>query len=175
MNPPETFKVCRCYDPEIIAHNPDEAVIKYMAERDFDSLHIPPEAAPVIFTCRLLTRAQMRLVRSQTNDANAYELSFRFGVLEVANLPSPSGPRTVEPARSRPGEPITDDGLDSLGLGQNAEQEIGMVIRTRSFLDPDVPLSCLQLASSVHAYSVVAVRHAARLKDSSTPPGDVPP
>jgi len=158
----ETFDVVRCYDPAIIAANPDEAVIKYMGDREIKALDVPAEAW--VFKCRLLTRPQVRLVRMQSNPAGAYELAFRYSVLQVTKGAGP-----IEPTRSRAGEPITDAGMDNLKVGFNAEQEIGMVIQSKSFLDPDVPLSCPQLASSVRAYSVVAVRHAAQKTDSSTP------
>lgn len=167
----ETFEVVRWYDPSLVAHNSGDELGKYCAERDMSVLHIPPEAAPVVFVCRLLTRKQRRMVRSQPGEANQYDMAFRFGVQEIKNCPTPTGPRTVQPARARPDEPITDDTMDSLGLGERAEQEIGSVIWSKSELDPDVPLSCPQLASSLLAYSVVAVRHAEQKRDSLTQQG----
>jgi len=160
MSASDTFDVVRWYDPEIVPHNTAQVLSKYSAERDISTLAIPPEAVPVIFTCRLLSRAQRRMVRSQPGDENQYDMAFRFGVVSVANLPGPTGPRVVMPARARPDEPITDDTMDSLGLSEHDEREIGMVIREKSFLGLGVPLSCRQLDSSLHAYSVVAVLHA---------------
>lgn len=160
MSDLETFDCVRWYDPEIVRHNANEVVGRYSTGRDMATLEIPPESSPVIFTCRVLTRTQRRMVRNQSGDAAQFDLAFRFGVQSIRNLPTPTGPRTVQPSRSRPGEPITDDGMDALGLSEDDEQEIGMVIRTRSFLGRGVPLSCPQLASSLHAFSVVAVHHA---------------
>jgi hypothetical protein len=177
---------CQVIDPERVDGNGiAEINVTWKGRRDGDqdvgtgaALTIPPEAAPIVFTCRPLTRAQRRLVRAQANIESEYELAFRFGVVQVRNLPSVGGGgvlRVEAPTRSRPGDPITEDGMDSLGLADDDEQEIGMVIRTKSFLALGVPLSCPQLASSVRAYSVVVVRHAERKKDSSTPKADESP
>lgn len=156
------FKVVRFYDPAIVEHNPDEVVVKYLKERDFDTLTIPPEAAPVIFNCKLLTRAQRRLVANQANDHSKRELAFRFGVQLIENLPTDTGPRTVEPARKRKGAAISDETMDELDLRDDDEQEIGHVIQVMSFLPRDVPQSLPALDSSAHAYGVVASRLAER-------------
>lgn len=164
----DTFDVVRWYDPELIPHNTAKVLGKYSADRDLEMLTIPPEATPIVFTCRLLTRSQRRMVRSQPGDGNQFDMAFRFGVLSIANMPTENGPRTVQPPRGNPDEPITDDAMDTLDLSENDEQEIGMVIRTKSFLGRGVQLSCPQLDSSLHAYCVEAARHAEQKRDSVT-------
>lgn len=168
----ETFEVLRWYDPELIPHNTTQVLSKYGHSLDLETLTIPPEAKPIIFVCRLLTRQQRRMVRSQPGDSNQFDMAFRFGVMQIKDLPTETGPRTVTPARAQPYEPITDDTMDQLGLSEDDEQEIGMVIRTKSFLGRGVPLSCPQLDSSLHAYSVVAVRHAEQKRASETQQDD---
>lgn len=168
MSDSDTFKVCRWYDSAIIPHNTAKVLGKYSTERDIETLTIPPEAQPIIFVCRDLTRGQRRMVRGQPGDDGQYDMAFRFGVVEIQNLPTPQGPRTVRPARARPDEPLDDDAMDALGLSEDDEQEIGMVIKSRSFLGRGVPLSCPQLDSSLHAYCVVGVQYAEQKRASET-------
>jgi hypothetical protein len=172
MSIDDTFDVIRWYDPEIVAHNTAKVLGKYSHERDISALKIPPEATPIIFTCRLLERGQRRLVRRQPCESDQYDMAFRLGVVKVTNLPGRSGAHVTMPARARPDEPLDDDTMDSLGLSEDDEQEIGSVIKAKSFLARGVPLSCPQLASSVHAYSVGAVRLAELKRASQTQQDD---
>ena len=165
----ETFDVCRWYDPQLTAHNPGEVLGKYANDRDMTALAIPAGATPMVFTCRLLGRKHRRMVRLQPCDEDRWSMAFRFGVSAIRNLPGRTG--VIEARRSRPDEPLTDDVMDELGITENMEQEIGMVVWEKSRLDPDVPLSCPQLDFSLRAYGAVAYRHAEQKKASLTQAG----
>ena len=164
--PDETFDVIRWYDSEIVAHNTAKVLGEYSHDRVIEALTIPPEVSPVIFTCRLLDRGQRRLVRRQACDADQYDTAFRLGVVKITNCPGHAAGGVVIPVRARPDEPLDDDTMDGLGLSEDDEQEIGAVIKSKSFLGRGVPLSCPQLASSLHAYLAAGV-HLAELKRAS--------
>ena len=169
----DLFKVVRFYDADLVAHVPEKALLEYMDRRDFDELekHIPPEAQPMVFTCRQLTRSMRRLVRRQPSEADQNDLAFRLGVMQISNMPD--GPAVVVPRRVREESGLTDDAMDELGLGDDDEQEIGAVIRRKAFLARGARLSCPLLDSSALAYGV-AVQSLAEQKMASSTPTDEP-
>ncbi len=166
--PDDTFDVIRWYDSAIIAHNTAQVLGKYSHERDIGTLTIPSEATPIVFTCRPLDRSQRRMVRRQPSEPDQNDTAFRLGVVKITNPPGSSGARVLIPARARPGEPLDDDVMDSLGLSEDDEQEIGSVIRIKSFLAHGVPLSCPQLDSSLRAFLAGGVLLAEQKRASQT-------
>lgn len=169
----EHFDVVRYYDPEVERHCDIGEVMDYRHHRDLDKLGLPAEAKPIVFRCRLLSRDQRRMVDALQNDAQRYELAFRFGVVSLSNLPREGGMETVAPPRNKAKEALSDDALDALGLGDTDLKEIGSVIVAKSFLALGVPLWCPALDSSEHAWLSVAVsRRAAQSTDSETTEGD---
>lgn len=169
----ETFEVVRMYDPEIQAHNSAAVLGEYSVHRDISKLEIPPACRPVIFKCRLLNRKSRRAYTDQTTPERKYETAFRFGVLEIRDLPGPGGHlRTWAPSRGKPFDPITDEALDSTGLSDTDIWEVGVAIAARSFLPLGTPLSCPQLDSSVRAWVAVQSLLAEQSQDTETPPND---
>lgn len=169
MNEPTTFETVRMYDPEVVSRVSPEVAGKFAVERDVAVLKLPPEAKPVIFRCRTLTRSQRRIVQEQSSDERKYELAFRFGVLEIRNLPGPNGPHTWAPSRQKPDAAIEDEAIDATGLGDTDLWEIGSVVYARSFLALGTPLRCPQLPSSLHAWTAVRFQSVEPSQGSETP------
>lgn len=170
----ETFDVVRYYDPEVERHADIGKTMDYRHHRDLEQLGLPEDAKPVVFRCKLLSRDQRRMVDALQHDGQRYELAFRFGLVSVANLPRPDGTlETVAPPRSKAKEPLSDDALDALGLGDDDLKEIGSVIVAKSFLALGVPLWCPVLDSSERAWlAVAASRRVEQSRGSETTEGD---
>lgn len=164
------FEVVRMYDPVVVEHNDGTACGVYARDRDMATLNIPQGAKPVIFRCRVLTRDQRRRVREMSSQGMRFEAAFRFGLVEVRNIPRDGGRlEDVVVPRAKAYEMISDETLDALGAagGENAIAEIGGVVYARSFLDPGSPLCCPLLDSSAAAYGAEVSRHVAP-KDGET-------
>lgn len=170
----DTFDVVRWYDPEVARYTDGATAGRYCVERDMAILNLPPEAQPIIFRCRLLDRAQRRVVKAQTTDDRRYEVAFRFGVLSIRNLPSPSGVlRELSFSRRKDDEALDDKAIDDTGLSDDDLSEIGSVIVARSFLPLGTPLSCPQLPSSLLAWAAVRSRFVEQSRgDTSTATDD---
>jgi hypothetical protein len=122
--------------------------------RDLKRLALPPEARPMTFRCRALTRKQRRAVQDQPTAERKYELAFGYGAILVTNYPDATGAlTTLTFARDRPDAILSDDVLDASGLGDEDLWEIGSVIYHRSFLAHGTPLSCPLLPSSARAWA----------------------
>jgi len=165
-----SFDVVCIFDAEVVEHVDDGAVIgRYALERDLSILALPPEARPITYRCRVLTRDQRRRIRD-LGESSQNELAFRYGVITVSNLPRHDG-ETVESvtiARRKAGDPCTDADLDALGISDAEIAEVGSVVRHRSFLGPRRLLKYPVLDSSQLALDAEAYHRAARLKDTST-------
>lgn len=173
MSEPITFDVIRCYDAEVAKYKTGEESGDYAMHRDLAKLALPPEAKPVKFACRVLSRKQRRLVQDQPTLGRRYELAFALGVMSIENLPDANGtPRTLTLTRERPDAALSDDTLDATGLGDHDLQEIGSVIYERSFLALGTPLSCPLLDSSARAWGAQVSRLAEQRTGSSTQTGE---
>lgn len=170
-----TFDVVRMYDAEVKAHVAPEVAGDYGVHRDLKRLGLPPEARPLVFHCRVLTRNQRRTVQSQASVERRYELAFCYGAISIDNFPDANKtPRTLVLARDRPDAPINDSTLDTTGLGDEDLWEIGSVIYHRSFLAHGTPLSCPLLPSSARAWAA-QVSPRAELSMGSSTQTDAPP
>lgn len=167
---PTVVEIVRFYDPEIVAHNDSTICGRYSVERDLEILSIPDDAKPIRFRCRLLSRDQRRAVSEIGSDARRYDLAFRYGVLEIYNLPDANGgvrgPWLHN--RSKPRQPLDDTWLDATGLGDADVAEIGSAIWGLSFLATGVPPRCEQLDSSLRAFGAAERLCVERKKDSQT-------
>lgn len=174
MSDTTTFECVRWYDPEIARHVGGKVSGEYAVSRDMDELrkHLPPEAVPLVFRCKRLTRSQRRTVQAAGSDERRYETAFRFGVLSIANMPSPNGPRTVELSRTKDEEALDDKAIDATGLADSDLWEIGSVIYSLSFLPLGTPLSCPQLPSSLRAWAAARIQSAEQNQDSPTDTDD---
>lgn len=148
------FDVVRFYDPEIVAHNDASTCGRYSVERDISILTIPDEAKPIKFHCRALSRDQRNAVSELTSDRRRYDLAFRYGVLEVHNLPGVDGQTRppLEHDRPKPNAALSNAWVDATGLGDLDIAEIGSAIYGLSFLALGVPPRCAQLDSSLLAF-----------------------
>ncbi len=169
----DTFEAVRWYDPEIARYVDGATAGRYCVERDMAILDLPAEAEPIVFTCRLLSRAQRRIVQAQATAERQYEVAFRFGVTAIRNLPGPSGiRREVTLSRGKDDEALDDKAIDATGLSDDDLTEIGSVIHARSFLPLGTPLSCPQLPSSLHAWAAVRSRYVEQSTGSETASDD---
>ena len=170
-----TFDVVRMYDTEVKAHKSPEESGSYAMHRDLKRFALPPEAKPMTFRCRVLTRKQRRTVKEQATPERQYELAFCYGAISIANMPDADGVlRTLTLGRDRPDAPISDEGLDATGLGDEDLWEIGSVIFHRSFLAHGTPLSCPLLPSSARAWAAQVSPRVEQSTDSSTQTGAPP-
>lgn len=172
------FDVVRSYDPEVFRAVKDPKVVgRYLVDRDLSRLGLPDDAKPITFRCRALTRSQRDHVRAVSNDDARAILCFRYGVLEIRNIPEGGAHRSWSPERNSQGDPLSDDALDALeakGIGDNDLVEIGVAIEGLSFLAHGVPPSCRLPRSSQRAWGVQeASRSRAEQKpEPATPEGN---
>ncbi len=166
------FEVIRSYDPEIRHRVPAEAAGRYAVTRDLAELELPPEAKPVRFRCRALTRSQRDVIRTVSDEATRHILCFRFGVLEIRNLPNGSGLRTWAPSRAKPDAPLDDAALDATGLGDVDLIDIGAAIEGLSFLALGVRPACQQPRSSRRAWGAQVASLSRAEPKSETETGD---
>lgn len=165
------FDVVRPYDLEVVAHVEGSVAGMYAIRRDLAALNLPPEAKPTIYRCRVLTRDQRRLVREMSSDLARAEAAFKFGLVEVRNLRREDGRlENVVAPRTRDREMLSDEVLDSLGVGDDDITDIGGVVYRRSFLGQGMPLHCPVPASSQDAYGAAVSHLAARKTATETAP-----
>lgn len=169
----DSFRVIRWYDPELEEHCELADVIEYRQELDPDVLKLPPEAKPVIFTCRLLRREQRRHLYSLAGKELQWEGAFQYGVTSIENVPRDGRMETLTPdRRGSKSAPMSDAELDRLGFGDDDLHEVGRVILEKSRLGKGVPLRLEPLPSSQRAWLSVATaaasRRAEREPDSTT-------
>lgn len=173
MDTSDSFRVVRWFDPEVARHCDINDIVRYRETRDLEDLSLPPNAKPIVFTCRLLTRAQRRHVKSMQDGYLRHEAAFAYGVTSIAGLPRGNGKvEDVTPHRHGRHEPIPDDELDRLELGDDDIEDIGLVILTKSTLGKGVPLRCPVLDSSRHAWLAVATSHRAEQSTDNETPAD---
>ena len=171
MSAATTFEVVRPYDLEVVKHVEPSALAEYSVKRDLEALALPPEAKPIVFRCRVLSRDQRRLVREHGSEARQRELAFRFGLVEVRNLPRPDGStESVAPPRAKAHDMLTDEALDALRVGEDDISDVGGVVLARSFLGLGTPLRCPVLDSSQRACIAAISHHAEQKKASETAP-----
>lgn len=149
-----TLDVVRMYDAEVKRYASPGDAGDYGMHRDLKRLGLPPEAKPMVFRCRLLTRKQRRAVQDQPTAERRYELAFGYGAISISNFPDRDGNLSILTlSRERPDAALSDDVLDASGLGDEDLWEIGSVIYHRSFLAHGTPLSCPLLPSSARAWA----------------------
>lgn len=183
-----TFETYRLFDPLIVEHVEPEEVIEYAAERDPKVLDLPPGVRPVLFRCRRLTRSQRSRITEAGGEpmgedkwsARQRTMAFRFGLLEIRDIPGHSGPWS--PARAKDLAQFEERGLDDLeglGLGDVDFWEIGTVILAQSFLAagvaPRVPLlhtSEQAWAAARHAFNAAPKTDSSTSEGSSSAPAD---
>lgn len=137
----DTFDVVRPYDPEVIEAigqrpNAGKLLIQYAQERNLSLLELPETCKPVLYRCRQLTRTQRR--RCKEWPATSYaqcELAFKYGLVEILNTEQGN----LTPHRAGPGDPVTDDELDRLGVGDDDIHDVGMAIYARSVVKKGLP------------------------------------
>lgn len=164
---PFEFTVVRHYDPEVLRHKSIGEATDYQINRDLEKLALPSEARPITFKCRSMTRRERRDARRLTVPEDRYEMAFRFGVLEVSNLPGEDGTLRNPTIVRKDGEPLSDENLDALGLGDIDVYDIGSVIWAHSFLGKGMPLTCERLPTSREACIAWVAHHAAQREASS--------
>lgn len=169
---PFEFTVVRHYDPEVLRHVTMPVATEYQIHRDLEKLGLPDEARPITFKCRSLTRRERREVRRLSIPEDRYESAFRFGVIEVTNLPGEDGTLRNPTIVRRDGEPLSDENLDALGLGDIDLYDIGSVIWAHSFLGKGMPLTCERLPTSREACIAWVAHRAAQSEVSSTQTGE---
>lgn len=169
-----TFDVIRSFDPALWDSNEPEVVANYAVERDISKLKFGDTSKPIVFRCRVLTREQRRLVEDQSSDDRKRHMAFRFGLVEVRDVPTDSGMTTSKVVdRQSVKDPLTPEALDmleGLGLGDGDFADIGAAILARSFLAKGVQPRCALPPFSVRACAHEYSRrpHVAQLKDSPT-------
>ena len=176
-----TFDVIRSFDPVLWESNEPEVVANYAVERDISKLRFSDTAKPIIFRCRVLTREQRRLVEDQSSDDRKRHMAFRFGLVEVRDVPTDSGMTTSKTVdRQSAKDPLTPEALDmleGLGLGDGDFTDIGAAIVARSFLAKGVQPRCVLPPFSVracaHEYSKRPL--VGQLKDSPMPKDEPDP
>lgn len=167
-----TFTVMRSYDPELIEHNTHEDMARYAVSRDESILKIPEHARPMRFHCRVLSRDQRRRVQDSRSLNERRELAFRYGVLEIENAIKGSQKINIAANRGKPDEALSDDALDSMGVGDLDIAEIGEAIITRSFLAAGITPRYPLLLSSELAYETACFHLAAQKAEQLTPKGE---
>lgn len=171
-----TFETYRFYDPEIVRWVDGEIAGQYATERDASILNLPPEAKPVVFKCRLLSRPQRNRINEVSAPKTQLMMAFRYGLVEIRDIPRDDGTTfSWTPRRSKEAGQIDDkaiDELDDMGFGDTDLWEIGGVVVAQSFLAKGAPVYCPQLPSSQLAWVAVCSRFLAEQKTGSeTPPG----
>lgn len=137
----DTFDVVCWSDPAIdyTTAAADGSGAAYMKTRDLVA-HPPaylPGIRPAVFTCKRLTREQIRDVRNRGSDFDQYDAAFVYGVVKVRDLVHPDG---VQREWHKPADgsgvdrPIPDAIMDGGYFDEAEVREIGMVIWRRSFL-----------------------------------------
>lgn len=164
-----SFEVVRPYDPEVIEHlSGDEegkALARYELERDIDLLSLPPEARPIRFVCRHLTRRQRRRCKEFPNGSYAQcELAFRYGLIRVTDVPTDTGLQAVTPHRADRLDALDDTELDGLGIEDDDIHDVGAAIYGRSVLKKGLPPRCAVPASSLDGVREALYRRAERLR-----------
>lgn len=177
---PYEFDVVRPYDPVVVEHNHDRPIqlAEYATFREMPLLALPPDAKPLVFRCKVLTRDQRRAVRELASRESKNELAFRFALLSVRNaqvlLPDgkPTGHMTtITAARARPNDALTEATLDELerhGIGDADIDDIGSAVVARSFLAQSVRPRCVVPAFSQDACLAALRQCAERKTDSPT-------
>lgn len=170
------FDVVLPYDPEVVKHANELDIARYAVRREIEVLALPSEAKPIVFRCRVLSRDQRRQVRELGSVHRQRELAFRYGVVEIRNLPRHGGiTESLLLSRKRSGDPLEDADLDALHVGDHDIEDVGAAILARSFLAHGVPPECVVPDSSRHAVLAVLFRHAEQSKVAPTPTGESSP
>lgn len=162
------FDVVRVYDDAIDVLKCDLG--KYMATRDVSSLAYLDGVLPVIYRCRVLTRAEWRHIHSLSHDADKYEHAFRCCVMSVDNLHWPDGTQRTwvrpDDGSGKP-KPIPDDIVDAY-FSEADIQEVGHVVWARSFFGKRQQQFYLLLDTSQYALRARAFHRAERTLASSS-------
>lgn len=180
--PSKTFDVVRQYDSEIVKHCTPEKIGRYSVLRDTSILELPPEAKPMLFKCKALSRDQRRHIKEIESDSVRREMCFRYGVLSVHQIPSKTGgpASSWSPNREQPLAMLSDESLDALealDIGDLDIEEVGAAIEARSFLAQGVRPSCQVLPSSQRAYASQVASLAEQKgpsEDTKEPPKETP-
>lgn len=150
------FETYRFYDEEIASRVDPATAGQYAEERDASKLGLPAEARPVLFRCRVLSRTQRNRLSDVANETTKLQMAFRFGLLEIRNIPTANGELTSwVPQRAKEDGQIDDaalDALEDLGFGDVDIWEIGSVVVAHSFLARGAPAYSPQLRSSQLAW-----------------------
>jgi hypothetical protein len=140
-NGTQPFKIVRVYahDDSIAMGTPEAnaAYQQYHQDRDFSKLHWVPGSTPTVYHGRCLTPSEIRHVRNRGDIGDQYEAAFLLGLVKVEHLEYPDGIRRewVMPTdHSGKPKPLPDAERAKF-FDEAIVQEIGMVIRQRSFLD----------------------------------------
>jgi len=177
----QPFKIVRVYahDDSISLATPEAnaAYEAYHRDRDFSKLHFVPGAQPTVYYGRCLTPSEVRHVRNRGSLEDQYEAAFLLGLTKVVNLEYPDGVRRewVMPT-DHSGKPkaLPDDERAKF-FDEAIVQEIGMVIRQRSFLDRQkerwypLPAICRDVLAGR------LLRRAVQTIDTSSSPPSSPP
>ncbi len=177
----QSFKIVRVYahDDTISLATPEAtaAYERYHLDRDFSKLQFVAGAQPTVYHGRCLTPSEIRHVRNRGSLEDQYEAAFLFGLTKVENLEYPDGVRRewVMPT-DHSGKPkaLPDDERAKF-FDEAIVQEIGMVIRQRSFLDRQkerwypLPAICRDVLAGR------LLRRAAQTRDTESSPLSSPP
>jgi hypothetical protein len=137
---------------------------------------------PTIYWGRPLTKSEQREVRNKTSEGDQYEAAFVRGLVKVENLEREDGSRYdwIRPD-DRSGKPkiITDAELME-HFDEAIVEEIGMVIRNRSFLGRTkgafFPLPAISLAAVLARKPRPAAQTSGSSNsDATKPPAEAPP
>ena len=172
------FRVVVVCDPAIDHAASDLA--RYVSERDESALAYEAGELPTVYHCRPLTLQERRDVRNKATDADRYEAAFVRGLVRVERLLHEDGQRrdwTRPDDKSGKQKPIPDSALEAY-FDEASIQEVGMVVRQKSFLPrgsgayyplPDISRLALTARMYRHAVPMTASRPSPSDADSSPP------
>jgi hypothetical protein len=129
-----TFKIVRISDPAILSR--EEADYgRYCITRDFKLLAFEPGLSAEIFHARDLTPQERREVANKATDRDQWEAAFVRGLVKVENLWQGEEQRDwTKPDDASGREKMLSDKILEALFDEATIQEIGSVIRNRSFL-----------------------------------------
>lgn len=128
------FPIARMSD--LVRFGQERAFGEYLKERDLSVYTFEPSDRPTVYFGRLLTWPEVREVRNRASEGDQNEAAFCRGLVKVEGLRFPGGDRkdwhrpTDHTGRDRV---IPEEALAEF-FDEATVQEIGMVIRMRSFL-----------------------------------------
>lgn len=128
------FQIARMAD--LVRFGQASAFEQYLKTRDLSVYTFAPSERPTIYVARLLTWPEVRDVRNRASEGDQNEAAFCRGLVKAEGLTFPNGDRKDwhRPTDHTGRERVIPDEALSEYFDEATVQEIGMVIRIRSFL-----------------------------------------